>query len=130
MERREKVAERDEKREGLMVEKLKRGVAVGKRGGPSTPPPTWRLEFPSQQNGNNKNPVLQEFLYFPTSTLSARKLCAKLWEIQSHQLAPPAKMSNSPETSLRRHINHRRDTTIREVPKKLAEPPHSPSDQV
>lgn len=123
MERREK------KREGLMVEKLKRGVLVGKRGGPSTPAPTWRLEFPSQQqkNGNNNRNTVQEFLSFPNSTLSARNLCAKLWEVQSHQLAPHATMSN-PETSARRH---RRDTSL-EVPKQLAEPPppHNPSHQV
>ncbi|XP_061363384.1 uncharacterized protein At5g41620-like [Gastrolobium bilobum] len=120
MERRGKgLLEREKKREGLMVEKLKDGVFVGKRRGPSTPPPIWRLEFPSQQNGYNKNPV-QEFLNFPDSTtLSARKLCAKLWEIQPHQLSPLSK------TRLRRH---RKDTTL-EVPKQLDEPPHRPSNQ-
>ncbi|KAK7338002.1 hypothetical protein VNO77_18597 [Canavalia gladiata] len=117
MERRGK----SEKSEGLMVEKWKRGIHVGKRGWPSTPAPAWRLEFPSQQNGNNKNPV-QEFLNFPTSTLSsARKLCAKLWQIQPHQLAPLAKM-NKPGIRIRRHIRHRRDTVL--------EAPHSPSDQL
>ncbi|TKY61302.1 hypothetical protein E2542_SST11152 [Spatholobus suberectus] len=119
MERREK----GEKREGLMVEKLKGGVVVGKRGGPSTPPPTWRLEFPSQQNenGNNKNKsLLQEFLNIPTTstTLSARNLCAKLWQIQPHQLAPLPKMNNPPLT-LRRHPG---DTLN---PKHLPDPPHT-----
>ncbi|RZC22476.1 hypothetical protein D0Y65_008223 [Glycine soja] len=108
-----------------MVEKLKGGVVVGKRGGPSTPPPTWRLEFPSQQNENNKNKnrnQVQEFLNFPTSTtLSTRTLCAKLWQIQPHQLAPLPKM-NKPST-LRRH---RRDTLLK-LPnlKQLSEPPHT-----
>ncbi|XP_020213618.1 uncharacterized protein At5g41620 [Cajanus cajan] len=89
MERREK---------GLMVEKLK-----GKRGGPSTPPPTWRLEFPSQLNENNRKQV-QEFLNFPTSTtLSARSLCAKLWQIQ--QLAEPSPTHRpASATGLRRHV--------------------------
>ncbi|RDX67688.1 hypothetical protein CR513_53402, partial [Mucuna pruriens] len=93
MERKEK----GEKREGLMVEKLK----GGKRGGPSTPPPTWRLENGNKQNKNQ----IQEFLNFPTSTttLSARNLCAKLWQIQPHQLAPLPKM-NKPA------LRHRRDT--------------------
>jgi len=109
MERREK----GEKREVLMAEKLKGGVVVGKRRGPSTPPPTWRLEFPSQRNDNNgnnrssknKNRV-EEFLNFPsTTTLSARKLCAKLWQIQPHQHAPLPKM-NHPR-------RHRRDTLLK-----------------
>ncbi|KAL9320447.1 hypothetical protein ACSQ67_012286 [Phaseolus vulgaris] len=98
-----------------MAEKLKGGVVVGKRGGPSTPPPTWRLEFPSQQNdtnGNNrsknKNQV-EEFLNIPTSTtLSARKLCAKLWQIQPHQQAPLPKMNKPPLTR-----RHRRDTLLK-----------------
>ena len=91
----------------------------------STPPPTWRLEFPSQQNENNKNKnrnQVQEFLNFPTSTtLSTRTLCAKLWQIQPHQLAPLPKM-NKPST-LRRH---RRDTLLK-LPnlKQLSEPPHT-----
>ncbi|XP_019461190.1 PREDICTED: uncharacterized protein At5g41620-like isoform X1 [Lupinus angustifolius] len=83
MERREKVLERGARR--IMVEKLKEGIMVGKRGsGPCTPSPTWRLELPSQQNGGSNN--VQEFLNFPTSsTISARKLCANLWEFQPHQ---------------------------------------------
>jgi hypothetical protein len=85
MERREKALEKREDEEGLiMVEKLK---LVGKRGGrgkSSTPPPTWRL-IDSQHNVVNT--VQQEFLNFPSSkTLSARKLCAKLWEFHSHQV--------------------------------------------
>ena len=89
MERREKCMEKRE--EGLMVEKLK---LVEKRGGrgrssSSTPPPTWRLvDFPSSQQ--------QEFLNFPTSkTLSARHLCAKLWEFHSHHHEPPHSHSPS-----------------------------------
>lgn len=127
MERRtEKSADREDKRE--MVEKLKGVVFVGKREGPSTPPPTWRLEFPSQHN-KNKNSV-QEFLNFPTSTLSARNLCAKLWETQPqpHQLSPLPKMKT---TLRRRHLHHPKDTVV-EVPKQLAKVPvpDTPSEQV
>ncbi|KAJ4826715.1 hypothetical protein Tsubulata_050168 [Turnera subulata] len=71
------------------MEKLKRGggmVLVGKRGGPSTPSPTWRLEFSSSPQ-DNSNPI-REFLN-TTTTVSARKLCANLWEIQP-QLHPPS----------------------------------------
>lgn len=124
MERREK----GEKREVLMAEKLKGGVFVGKRGGPSTPPPTWRLEFPSQQNDNNgnnrsknKNQV-EEFLNFPTpTTLSARKLCAKLWQIQPHKQAPLPKMNRPPFIR-----PHRRDTLLKvQNLKPLSQPPHT-----
>ncbi|KAE9595448.1 hypothetical protein Lalb_Chr17g0338901 [Lupinus albus] len=76
MERREKSVERV-----LMVEKLK-GVMVGKRGGdggPFTPLHAWRLELPSQKNGGNNN--AKKVLNFPTtSTISARKLCAIIYE--------------------------------------------------
>ena len=109
----------EEKRQGLMF-------FVGKRGGPSTPPPIWRLEFPSQAQHNNGHPKipLQEFLNFPTSSsLSARKLCAKLWETQPHHVSPLPKM-----TRLRRR-HHRKDT-VPKVPKQFAEPPDSPYDQV
>ncbi|KAK7274263.1 hypothetical protein RIF29_15346 [Crotalaria pallida] len=123
MERREKSVERGEGG-GLIVEKLKEGVVVGKRGGgggPSTPSPTWRLELPSQQNCSS-NSYVQEFLNFPTSsTISARKLCANLWEQQHH--APLLKMNN-PATRIRcRRLRCRRFT------KQFAEPPDYPSDQ-
>lgn len=83
MERREECAKKME--EGLMVKKTKL-VASKKRGvvgRSSTPSPTWRLQFPSSQHN-----VQQEFLNSPTSkTLSARNLCAKLWEFHSHQVS-------------------------------------------
>ncbi|KAE9605359.1 hypothetical protein Lalb_Chr10g0096481 [Lupinus albus] len=118
MERREKVLERGERR--IMVEKLKEGIAVRKRGnGPSTPSPTWRLELPSQQNGSNNN--VQEFLNFPTSsTISARKLCANLWEFQPHH----------------HHHHHQATTTFCcrrrrfKFTKQVADPRDSSSNQV
>jgi len=79
------------------MEKREEGIImVEKRGGrgrspSSTPPPTWRLvDFPCSQQQ-------QEFLNFPTSkTLSARNLCAKLWEFHSHhhQLDEPPHSHN------------------------------------
>ncbi|KAL2345871.1 hypothetical protein Fmac_007156 [Flemingia macrophylla] len=112
---------------GLMMEKLKGGVVGAKIGGPSTPPPTWRLEFPSQQNENNKKQV-QEFLNFPASrTLSARSLCAKLWQIQ--QLAEPSP-SHRPAsaTGLRRHVqtfvrHHKSPNKINDRSKQPVSPP-------
>ncbi|CAJ1950301.1 unnamed protein product [Sphenostylis stenocarpa] len=132
MERREKGVEGEDKRGGLMVEKLREGVLVGKKGGPSTPPPTWRLELPSLQNGSDKG---QEFLNFPTcSTLSARKLCANLWEVLPHQQQHtlPVKM-NKLGTNLRRRrrnrrrLHHPKDTGSEVNNNQLAEPPDTPS---
>ncbi|XP_027908552.1 uncharacterized protein At5g41620-like [Vigna unguiculata] len=122
---------REDKRGGLMVEKLREGVLVGKKGGPSTPPPTWRLELPSQYNGSDN---VQEFLNFPTSSLSARKLCANLWELLPHQQqhTPPVKM-NKLGTNLsrrrrnRRRLRHPKDTASEVNNTQLAEPPDTPS---
>jgi len=140
IEERERVCameRREDKRGGLMVEKLREGVLVGKKGGPSTPPPTWRLELPSQYNGSDN---VQEFLNFPTSSsLSARKLCANLWELLPHQQqhTPPVKM-NKLGTNLsrrrrnRRRLRHPKDTASEVNNTQLAEPPDTPSgsDQV
>ncbi|XP_047171103.1 uncharacterized protein At5g41620-like [Vigna umbellata] len=133
MERREKGVEGEDKRGGLMVEKLREGVLVGKKGGPSTPPPTWRLELPSQYNGSDN---VQEFLNFPTcSSLSARKLCANLWELLPHQQqhTPPVKM-NKLGTNLsrrrrrnRRLLRHPKDTGSEVNNNQLAEAPDTPS---
>lgn len=84
MERKEKGLERQGKgkKQQEMEERKKFKhwiVLVGKRGGPSTPSPTWRLEFSSLDGNNSSNPV-HEFLN-TTTTVSARKLCANFWEI-------------------------------------------------
>ncbi|KAL5572035.1 hypothetical protein UlMin_021632 [Ulmus minor] len=66
---------------------------VGKRGGFCTPPPRWRLEFSSPQEKDNNNKPITEFVNFPTNqTVSARKLCASLWDIEPHR-SQLAKMS-------------------------------------
>lgn len=135
MERREKGVEGEDKSVGLMVEKLREGVLVGKKGGPSTPPPTWRLELPSQPSGNVSDKV-QEFLNFPTSTLSARNLCANLWELLPHQHTPLPRMNkHATGTTLRRRyrrnrrrLHHPKDTASKVDNNQLAEPPDTPSD--
>ncbi|KAK3194686.1 hypothetical protein Dsin_025996 [Dipteronia sinensis] len=90
MGRKEKGMEREAKKQELMVQKLKGGILVGKRAGPSTPAPTWRLEFtsPNDNNNQNNNSIVQEFVTTPAATtVSARKLCANLWEIQPHHFS-------------------------------------------
>ncbi|MED6220655.1 hypothetical protein PIB30_046937 [Stylosanthes scabra] len=108
---------REEKREeGLMA-------FVDKRGGPSTPPPLWRLQLPSSHHSRNNN-LHQEFLNFPTSSsLSARKLCAQLWERETTQ--PHHHMVLLP-----RCCRHRRkDNTLLKLPTHFADPPDSPYHQ-
>ncbi|KAI6702553.1 hypothetical protein NL676_011689 [Syzygium grande] len=105
MESRAKSVEREGKDQGLVVKKWKQGVALGKRGGPSTPPPTWRLELsPSQPQTRS----IQEFLTHPphSSALSARKLCACLWEIEPHQTFHFARMMSKSKSRHRQHKHH------------------------
>ncbi|CAL5194978.1 unnamed protein product [Lathyrus oleraceus] len=105
MERRDECVKKME--EGLMVKKTK--LVAGKKRGvvgrSSTPSPPWRLQFPSSQHN-----VQQEFLNSPTSkTLSARNLCAKLWEFHSHQ---PASARDS-RRRIRASVDQRRRSVDR-----------------
>ncbi|KAK9279418.1 hypothetical protein L1049_013097 [Liquidambar formosana] len=117
MEREGKGGEREEEKQELMGKKLKRGMLVGKRGGPCTPSPTWRLGF--AEDDHNK-----DFLTFP-SAVSARTLGANLWEI-----LPVATMSKGGARLGGRHHNHHhhRDKGF-EVPTRLVDPPRSPPEQ-
>ncbi|KAL1313240.1 hypothetical protein HN51_039817 [Arachis hypogaea] len=98
---------REEKREeGIMV-------FVDKRGGSSTPPPLWRLQLPSHHSRIN----IQEFLNCPTSSsLSARELCAQLWETQPYHMALLPRC-------------RRKGNTLLKLPKHFADPPDSPYHQ-
>ncbi|XP_030491227.2 uncharacterized protein At5g41620 isoform X1 [Cannabis sativa] len=71
----------------------KQGLMVGKRGerGPCTPPPRWRLEFSTTDfedtnfKNNNNHRACTEFLISTPPNVSARKLCASLWDFESHR---------------------------------------------
>jgi len=125
MERKEKgggKSEREEKKkQGLMVKKLKQGMLlVGKRGGgPCTPPPTWRLELDNNLTFPNNANI--------STSISARKLCANLWEIQPHHHNPVAKMSRN-GARIRRH--KRRENKGFQISKHLVDPPSTPPNQV
>ncbi|KAL1561957.1 hypothetical protein AAHA92_04591 [Salvia divinorum] len=87
MKREEKVKEEgDRKRGELMVEKLMRGISIGKREGKSTPSPTWKFGL-LQSDGT----LIPDSDFPPNlSTLSARKLGANLWEMEpqlNHRVA-------------------------------------------
>ena len=81
MKREEKVKEEEERereRGELMVEKLKRGISIGKREGKSTPSPTWKFGL-LQSDGT----LIPDSNFPPKlTTLSARKLGANLWEME------------------------------------------------
>ncbi|KAL8499765.1 hypothetical protein ACS0TY_019656 [Phlomoides rotata] len=87
--------EREERENGgeLMVEKLKRGILVGKREGNSTPSPTWK--FGSIQPDGT---LIPDFNFSP---LSARKLGANLWEMEPQFNHRVEKMSKNGPISAR-----------------------------
>lgn len=124
MERKEKgggESEREEKKkQGLMVKKLKQGMLlVGKRGGgPCTPPPTWRLELDNNLTFPNNANI--------STSISARKLCANLWEIQPRHHYPVAKMGKN-GARLRRH--KRMENKGFQISKHLVDPPTTPPKQ-
>ncbi|KAJ7952101.1 Intracellular protein transporter USO1-like protein [Quillaja saponaria] len=79
-ERRNEKGEKSEEGEAEkgenLGEKLRRVVLVGKKGGPCTPVPSWRL-WAAQDT------IIKDHL-LPPHTVSARKLAAALWEFQHY----------------------------------------------
>lgn len=86
MNRDEKVKDGGRKGGELMVEKLMRGILVGKREGKSTPSPSWKYGL-VQPDGT----LIQDSNFSTNlNTLSARKLGANLWEMEpqlNHRVA-------------------------------------------
>ncbi|KAI9089952.1 hypothetical protein K1719_028922 [Acacia pycnantha] len=81
--------EEEEEGGGFIIQKLRNGEAIRVSSSSSTPPPIWRIEASSfQHHGLNRDAFNEFLLDFPTTTISARKLCASLWQIQPHQTAP------------------------------------------
>ncbi|KAL5551898.1 hypothetical protein UlMin_002074, partial [Ulmus minor] len=79
-----------EKEENL-GEKLRRGVLVGKRGGPSTPVvSSWRLFFIDTSIKDPSSSSPSAFIASGPPSVSVRKLAAALWEFQSYH--PISKM--------------------------------------
>ncbi|KAL4353941.1 hypothetical protein GQ457_06G031710 [Hibiscus cannabinus] len=115
MERKENNVESEGENPYLMVKKLKGGILVGKRAGPSTPSPTWRLELSSQ------NATAPDFLQLPTGhSISARKLCANLWELHPHYPLPSMRKG-----AAKLRLHHSKDMGFDAA----LDPPHTPLDQ-
>ncbi|KAK6918280.1 hypothetical protein RJ641_016702 [Dillenia turbinata] len=124
MEREEKGGEREKKEEMLGI-KLKRWILVGKRAGPCTPSPTWKrlgggisISHPDHHHFN------QEHSLALTTAVSARKLCANLWEVQPHLVSLSKMSKNSGVPKLRLHKNKASD-----LPTHLLDPPNSPPEE-
>ncbi|CAH8266140.1 unnamed protein product [Arabidopsis lyrata] len=65
-----------------METKLRRSfMGYSRRAGPSTPPPTWRLEFSPPRVGAS-SAVVETKEFLANSEVSVRKLCADLWETE------------------------------------------------
>ncbi|KAJ4957316.1 hypothetical protein NE237_014099 [Protea cynaroides] len=109
MEREEKGGDGEAEKQEFLGIKLKRGILVGKRGGPCTPVPTWKL-------GGAQDTTIKDPLTLPP-TVSARKLGANLWELQQLPLSEMSKVGLRPR--------HHKNKGL-ELPTHFADPSHSP----
>lgn len=98
-----------------LSKKLKRGIVVGKRGGPCTPVPSWKFE---EKNNNTKSGGVL--------TLSARKLGANLWEIQDFVSPIPFSKAEMSRGGIRARPPHK-DKAPLELPNSPPHDHHQPS---
>jgi len=118
--------------------KLKRAIMVRKRGGSSTPVPTWKMssETPPAMVSSPRQPSLVG-VQGNRVAVSARKLAATLWELQEiPSLAAKGDMHDKKvKKSSRNSEYHKEKNTSRErmplqshyLPPHLSRPSHSPS---
>lgn len=119
--------------------RFKRAILVGKRGGSSTPVPTWKLmsvRSPASALRNMESPK-----YTPSQNggkakfappVSARKLAATLWEM--NEIPSPRVKEGSDERRLRKELRARermaRSVHSGSLPPHLSDPSHSPVSEV
>lgn len=121
--------------------KLKRAILVRKRGGSSTPVPTWKMssETPPAMVSSPRQPSLVG-AQGNRVAVSARKLAATLWELQEiPSLATKGDMQDKKvKKSSRNSEYHKEKNTSRErtplqshyLPPHLSDPSHSPSSSM
>ena len=110
--------------------RFKRTILVGKRGGSSTPVPTWKLmssrsplralaspKYPPSQTGNKPR----------QAPVSARKLAATLWEMNEIPSPSPSVRSKK---ELRTRERVPRSMRSGSLPPHLSDPSHSPVSEV
>lgn len=95
----EKSGEGGAEKEENLGKKLRREVLIGKRCGPCTPVPSWRIWAPPQETIISQTDPFHHNTYFSSaSSISARKLAAALWEF--HQYLPLPKMHRAPNNGV------------------------------
>lgn len=129
--------------------RFKRAILVGKRGGSSTPVPTWKLmgaartpssalramdspKYAASQNGVVKGKLHQQ--QQQTAPVSARKLAATLWEMNEMPSPKMKEVVGSEERRLRKEARAReramRSVHSGSLPPHLSDPSHSPVSEV
>lgn len=128
--------------------RFKRAILVGKRGGSTTPVPTWKLmgtgrtpssalramdspKYAASQNGS----VLGSKGKQQQAPVSARKLAATLWEMNEMPSPRRKDAVGSEERRLRKEARARERAAARSVhsgslPPHLSDPSHSPVSEV
>ena len=118
--------------------RFKRAILVSKRGGSSTPVPTWKLM-------NSRSPVsalraLESPRYPPSQTgskakqapVAARKLAATLWEM--NEIPSPSVKEASDDRRSKKEVRARerlaRSMHSGSLPPHLSDPSHSPASEV
>jgi len=127
-----------EKEENL-GKKLRRGVLIGKRCGPCTPVPSWRIWAPPQETIINQTDPFHSSSASASASISARKLAAALWEF--HHYLPLPKMHRASKNGVsngaadsrlirRRHFHHHHKDKALELSNFLGDPCPSSPEQV
>ena len=98
--------------------RFKRAILVGKRGGSSTPVPTWKVNSRSPSSALK---AAESGAKGKEASVSARKLAATLWEINDVKEMRNQKESRSKERVAR---------SAQLLPPHLLDPSHSPFSEV
>ncbi|XP_027350811.1 uncharacterized protein At5g41620-like [Abrus precatorius] len=108
--------------------RFKRAILVGKRGGSTTPVPTWRLmssRSPLRTLDSPKYPPSQSGTKPRQVPVSARKLAATLWEMNEIP-SPSVKDGTRSKKELRARERVARSMRSGSLPPHLSDPSHSP----
>ncbi|KAK6926537.1 hypothetical protein RJ641_008256 [Dillenia turbinata] len=104
--------------------RFKRAILVGKKGGSSTPVPTWKIgsKSPSPRIADCDATSL-DAIKARQSNISARKLAATLWEINGIPLKENLEEKKKTESKNRERILNSKSLPL---PQHLSDPSHSP----
>ncbi|KAK6936251.1 hypothetical protein RJ641_033281 [Dillenia turbinata] len=105
--------------------RFKRAIVVGKKGGSSTPVPTWKIGSKSSSPRiTDCDATSQEAIKACPSNISARKLAATLWEINGIPFKDNLEeKKKKTETKNRERISNSKSLPL---PLHLSDPSHSP----